>query len=594
MLNVWYLDDGNIVGKRSQLEEVLRLLAEEGEKVGPCLNFTKCKVWGPGVNGEEAMAVDGAQGLAVVPHVPWAPGNGLKVLGLPVEYPHSTDFRRSALKAVVEGMEDACFILANMGDPQEQHVLLRFCMDACRVMFFLRGVDCSALQEVVEQASRCVRRTMDDILGHPAMTDEQWAQATLPIRRPMAGLGLKDPMVVMAPARVAGVVSFLTRAPQLQFPPEASHTPSDFVARLSDIEQQVGGDMEPIKAWKEAGKPTHVEERHAKQSWWTGKVHEAMHRDLVASASERDQCRFKLQGMPHTTAWMAPAQNSGVGRRMEPSEYRIALKWWLGMRLVGGDAGGPCPCCGESMDTMGDHMVSCKYNQLARRHDAVRDALAWTLREHGIACRTEVTIGGKMRPGDLGVEGVDPDGPLAIDLVGHHPLSPGVERQAASMGASLAAKEAAKVAKNAPVCAAAGWQFTPLGFHTWGGFGPMGSSLLNRLVRQILGDSQGWMRQHKSQIIWQALVSTIMRYVAQQLLPMTAVRAQCRLVEAQLAPGEEGEVMGASPMAGILGHEASPATVKNVVVYRDAEGWEPAEGVEAPSQGVWCGCLRLA
>jgi hypothetical protein len=401
----------------------------------------------------------------------------------------------------------------------------------------------------------------------------------------------------LAPARIGGIVSFLSRAEQLELPIEASQTPADFVARLSEVEARVGGDMEPIKAWKESGKPTLQEVRHSKQSWWTGKVHEAMHRDLLAIATERDQCRLKLQGMPHTTAWMMHVPNGGLGRRMEPSEYRIVLKWWLGMRLVGGDAGGPCPCCGESMDTMGDHMVSCNHNHLARRHDAVRDALAWTLREHGIACRTEVTVGGKLRPADVGVDGFDPEGPVAIDLVGHHVLSPGAERRVATIGSSLAAKETAKVAKNGPVCAAAGWQFTPLGFHMWGGFGPMGSSFMSRVVRQILGDSQGWARQHKSTTLWQGISSTIMRFVAQQLLPMTAVRAECTL-----GVNEVADISGGVHNNGEgEQRQVAPQTMREVVCERDVIGWERADEDEVPPTRAritdaydWCGCLRLA
>ena len=83
-----------------------------------------------------------ATSLAAFPQVPWGVGHGLKVLGLPVEYPGSSTFRRGKLQGVVDSMLQACHILTGLGDAQEQHVLLRFYLDACRVLYFLRGVDC--------------------------------------------------------------------------------------------------------------------------------------------------------------------------------------------------------------------------------------------------------------------------------------------------------------------------------------------------------------------------------------------------------------------------------------------------------------------
>ena len=79
--------------------------------------------------------------------------------------------------------------LSNVGDPHVEHILLRFCLDACRVMHFLRAIDAPALQHVLTKAARVVRRTWDDVLGQPAVSDDQWTQCTLPLR--LAGLGIK-------------------------------------------------------------------------------------------------------------------------------------------------------------------------------------------------------------------------------------------------------------------------------------------------------------------------------------------------------------------------------------------------------------------
>ena len=82
------------------------------------------------------------------------------------------------------------------------------------------------------------------------------------------------------------------------------------------------------------------------------------------------------------------------------------------------------------MDVFGDHLVSCKFNQPLQRQNALRDALAMELKIHGLTVLKEVAIGGGRRPADLGLPNFDARGPLAIDLVIHHPLSLSENRSA--------------------------------------------------------------------------------------------------------------------------------------------------------------------
>jgi hypothetical protein len=60
-----------------------------------------------------------------------------------------------------------------------------------------------------------------------------------------------------------------------------------------------------------------------------------------------------------------------------------------------------CPCCDQRMDLYGDHLVSCKNNQLVQRHNPLRDALADALMAAGVTVLKEVAVGGARRPADL-------------------------------------------------------------------------------------------------------------------------------------------------------------------------------------------------
>ncbi len=46
----WYLDDGSIIGSVEDLVEVIRIIKEEGEKLGLILNLSKCEVWWPSID----------------------------------------------------------------------------------------------------------------------------------------------------------------------------------------------------------------------------------------------------------------------------------------------------------------------------------------------------------------------------------------------------------------------------------------------------------------------------------------------------------------------------------------------------------------
>ena len=51
--NVWYLDDGTIIGEAAQVYSYLQTLEGALSQVGLHLNATKCKLWGPGVQRNE-------------------------------------------------------------------------------------------------------------------------------------------------------------------------------------------------------------------------------------------------------------------------------------------------------------------------------------------------------------------------------------------------------------------------------------------------------------------------------------------------------------------------------------------------------------
>lgn len=583
LLNVWYLDDGHLIGDPSHLASALDLVIREGAALGISLNAHKCKVWGPAPIPQVEGASELAR-LAAIPRIAWDQHQGIKVLGLPVDFPGSTTFSQGEILKAVQSLEEACHVLSHLGAPHEQHVLLRFCLDACRLLHFLRAVDCTASESILHQASSTLRKTLGDMLGNEALSEDEWHQSTLPLR--LSGLGIKDPIDLLAVARVAGVVCFSQRAALFHFPPAATSTPLDFRTRLLEVQKWLGPVSEPCSTWLQNAAIINVQPEHTRQKWWSNQYFLSRSKALAVQAATRDKCRLQLQRMKHTNAFMLTVPNQGFRSAFTGPEYRLLLRWWLGKPLVPNASGCPCPCCGDAMDSFGDHLVTCKYNRPTQRHNAVRNAVAFVLRGHGVACRMEQQIGGKERPADIALDHFDPKGPLAIDLCIHHPLQPSAVRDPSTVLRSLANKEQRKVQKYAVLCESAGWQFSPLGFHPWGGMGPLGSALLNRLAKQVVGDCRGWLRMQKVAAFWHSISFALMRFVAQQLLPMLSVTPQTPLPRGERPTGGQPmQLMEAEPPV-IQGRSLAAMPTSPM----DMDEWE----VEPAAEGFYrVGCLRV-
>ena len=138
----------------------------------------------------------------------------------------------------------------------------------------------------------------------------------------------------------------------------------------------------------------------------------------------------------------------------------------------------------------------------------------------------------------------------------------------------MATMEGKKVTKNQPICEAAGWLFSPLSFHPWAGLGPLGSGLVHRLVKQALGDKQGWARQHMEADIWQRLSATLMSHIGEQLLVCQCVKATTAL---PLVAVPQGPINNNPP--GIL-----PVSLVDMV------GWQQANPAD---EGAYVGPIRI-
>ena len=368
------------------------------------------------------------------------------MLGTPVEHPFSSTFRREFLGNAVTNMEEACVLLGFLGDPQTQHTLLRYCLDACRVTHLLRSMDTTAFGAEVIRASEAVRNALNDAMG-AGLDGDKWSQASLPLSK--GGLGLKDPVLVQMAARMSAIANFWENAGNVGVPDAMKVVPQDFSRVVTGLRNRLGLHMEPLSTWSGGVPPPSFSKDHCSQRWWQGPIYGALSRSLCEAGSLRDRVRLGLQQARGTTQWMQVAPSEALGSKVAGPEYRALIRWWLGVPFLSGtEVGAPCPLCSEPMDAFGDHLVCCKKNGPWQRHNALQGVWHGAFLRAGIACRREVAVEGKERPADLLLPSFDPKGPLAIDFTIRHPLPPSVgQHTLEGAKALLRDQEDAKVGK---------------------------------------------------------------------------------------------------------------------------------------------------
>ena len=79
---------------------------------------------------------------------------------------------------------------------------------------------------------------------------------------------------------------------------------------------------------------------------------------LEGQNSTREKARLLSRSLPQSGAWLTAAPVSALGVHLQPNEFRVALKYRLGIPLF--DSERRCPYFkSANLDIFGDHSVSC-------------------------------------------------------------------------------------------------------------------------------------------------------------------------------------------------------------------------------------------
>ena len=104
----WYLDDGTLVGKPKEVFDYLGRLQVALSNVGLRLNLGKCCLWGPGIQatGDPVPRYPDSLPLdhpgRTIPVLPFVPNSGITLLGVPIDYPGSSERTASHWSSTVD------------------------------------------------------------------------------------------------------------------------------------------------------------------------------------------------------------------------------------------------------------------------------------------------------------------------------------------------------------------------------------------------------------------------------------------------------------------------------------------------------------
>ena len=110
---------------------------------------------------------------------------------------------------------------------------------------------------------------------------------------------------------------------------------------------------------------------HLSQKVLSSKIEDRQFGNLF-HATLTDRAHLLSVSSPHTSAWLSVTPSPRLNLHLEPAEFQVALKWWLGILVVQDQS---CPHCPSFvLDDFGHHSLSCKHEgDVVSRHNKLRD-----------------------------------------------------------------------------------------------------------------------------------------------------------------------------------------------------------------------------
>ena len=354
-------------------------------------------------------------------------------------------------------------------DPQIALLLLRQCASFCKLVHVARSTPPSLVSEGLALFDGEVRCHFSDCVGIDA-SDADWQQVQLSLSR--GGLGLRRLELHYSAAYLASVIKTSNSDPLDEFSRQAVSIYNSLVPQASSLSDNSFLESESSQKKLSAG----IENHQFDQS--------------CATSTPANRARLLSASSRHASSWLAVIPSRGLNLCMEPDEFQVAFKWWIGMDTSPEQR---CPHRHDhQLDPLGHHAVTCKGGgDAVIRHNALRDVFAQLCHRAHLGGPLEIGYGSggdfsNSRPADFLVPNWTLGKPAAFDLTVVSPLNSNTLIEAGATSGSAAGKaEVRKHNANDPKCRELGWVCIPLAVESYGCWGEEAHSSFSRLAARL-------------------------------------------------------------------------------------------------------------
>ena len=467
-------DDVTLGGSLTTVDKDVKTILTSGTAIGLSLNTAKCEI---------ITRSNVPSGLAVSDFCRVSPEESV-LLGAPLLCDSALDAALSSRCSELNTAEGRLSLIS----AHDALLLLKSSLSTPKLLHLLRSSPCtghSALSIIDDSLRRCVSH-----ITNCNLTDDQWAQASLPVKA--GGLGVRRATHLAPSAYLA-----------------AYSATSELQARILDAPDVTMCQYEiaALEAWSDLSSTGALPDPSAfKQHNWDKPVVDVERDRLLAIPGYRS--RLLAVSADHSSDWLHALPISSCGLRLSDEAIRVAVGLRLGCTLC---TPHQCPC-GSQVDSLGTHGLSCKKSGARiQRHNALNDIIHRGLVRAGVPSTKEPS-------GLLRSDGKRPDGVtqipwtsgkcMAWDVTVVDTLAPSYA-SLSSISAGKAAERAAekKVSKYSSIIQT--HVFVPLAIETLGPVNSSALSFLSQLGRRLAAASGD---PRETSFLFQRLSMTVQRF----------------------------------------------------------------------------------
>ena len=275
------------------------------------VNISKCELYCPG----DAPTFLSELKVSHLPH--------FDILGCPIgDYIYCANFiaskRLQAHKLLLQLKDVAAT------DPQVALTLLRLCGSFCRLSYLACSTPTDLVLEAFKLFDDDIHHCFMDCIGF-TKSDEAWYQAQLGLNS--GGLGLRSLSLHSSSAYIASVCSDLV----LLIMKMSIH--------LTNAVDQFNSHVSPIKKLS----VNSIISSPVSQKLLSSKVNDHCFQNLFDQSSPANKARLLSVSASHATSWLSVIPSISQGLHLDPIDFRVAVKWWLGLDTSQGSQCAFCP-----------------------------------------------------------------------------------------------------------------------------------------------------------------------------------------------------------------------------------------------------------